>query len=252
MILFKKLILFCSAITVILVSILAITSIPTFAAEDVKFQGRTGNACNFIGFTSWDCGIKITNEDSIKTNIWKVVANIATDITVAAAYLVIGYVIYGGYRYMFSGGDPGKVAAGKKTLTQAFIGLAIVMGANVIMGAIRVALVGTSGDISQCATESSCVKAGDMVNNLINWVTAIAGLVCVIFVVYGGTSYITSAGDPGKVEKAKKTLLYSLIGLAIVGLATAITAFVSNILRDATSYTNNTTIAKEIHEIDIH
>ena len=207
----------------------------------------------FLGLTSWDCNVSITSDQNLKTGIWGIASNIATDITVIAAYLVLGYVIYGGYLYTFSGGDPGKIASGKKTLFQAFIGLAIVMAANLIMGSIRIALVGGQGNIGNCATaENACVSPDRMITNLINWFIAIAGVVSAIFLVYGGVSYITSAGEPSKTQKAKQMILYSLIGLVIVGLSIAITAFVSNIIRQNTSYLNQTIISKEVNEIKIN
>ncbi len=231
------------------------TSMPTFAAP--AFDGRDGNDCpSFLGLTSWDCGVNISDEESLKNGLWTIVANIATDITIIAAYLVLGYVIYGGYLYTFSGGDPGKVTAGKKTLTQAFIGLTIVMLANLIMGTIRIVLVQNS-TLAGCdvMTGDGCnVDPGELVQRLIGWLTAIAGIVSAIFLVYGGIGYITSSGDPGKIKKAKDTILYSLIGLTIVALATIITAFVSNVIDDAsqTSLLNDNYISKEIHETKIN
>jgi len=48
---------------------------------------------------------------------------------------------------------------------------------------------------------------------------------------------MTSAGDPNKLSKAKNTLLYAFIGLAIVALAEVVAAFVAGTVTDAnTSY----------------
>lgn len=221
------------------------------------------NCDEFLGISPWDCGIEsdINSEESLKSNIWKIAVNIAKDIAVIAAYLVIGYVIYGGYQYVFSGGDPGKVATGKKTLTQAFIGLAIVMSANLIMSTIRYALIKDSDFGCIQSTEggklsSTCPGAGVIVVNTIQWFIAIAGIVSAIFVVYGGISYATSAGDPGKLQKAKSMITYALIGLAIVALAEIITAFVSNMIREAnnsaTSINQNILISKEVNENKIN
>lgn len=224
-----------------------ISPVPSYADA-----GFVGNCRNFLGLVSWDCGVAIQDEESLKSNIWTIVANIVTDATVIAAYLIIGYVIYGGYLYIFSSGDPGKVATGRKALTQAFIGLAIVMSANVIMSSIRIALI-SNGNIGNCAS-SNCVDPNTMVTNVIQWVIGVAGVVAVIFVIYGGISYTTSAGDPSKLQKAKTTITYALIGLAIVALAEVITAFVSNMIREANqnAFINQTTISKEVHEIEIH
>ena len=217
---------------------------------NVVFSGTCRST--FLGLTSWDCGVNVRNQETLKSGIWQIVTNVATDITIIAAYLVLGYVIYGGYLYMFSGGESGKVASGKKTLYHAFIGLAIVMSAYIIMNSIRIALLGSNKAFSDCASHE-CVSTNDLVTNAVQWVIGIAGAVAAIFVVYGGISYATSAGEPTKLQKAKQTITYALIGLAIVALAEIITAFVSNMIRDAnTNDINNNTsqlvTPKENHE----
>ena len=68
--------------------------------------------------------------------------------------------------------------------------------------------------------------------NILNAIIAAAGLVAVIFVVVGGINYMTSSGDPGKVKKAKDTILYAIIGLIVCVLAFAIVNFViTNIIK---------------------
>ena len=154
---------------------------------------------------------------------------------------------------MLSNGDPGKVANGKKTLAQAFIGLAIVMLSNVILNTIRVAL-GANFAADCTKAEAGCLNSEIDVNNMvtgaIQWVIGVAGVVAAIFVIVGGISYATSAGDSNKLQKAKQTILYAIIGLILVALAEVITAFVSNMIRTAEqeAFNNEITIAKEVHE----
>ena len=62
----------------------------------------------------------------------------------------------------------------------------------------------------------------------LNVVYVVVGVIAVIFIIIGGINYMTSQGDPGKVKKAKDTVLYGIIGLIIALLAFAITAFVMN------------------------
>ncbi len=193
--------------------------------------------CTYIlGMPAWNCDVNldIASEEQLKTEIWKIVANIATDISIIATYLAIGFVIYGGYKYMFAGGDVGKVATGKKTLNQAFIGLAITMSASVILGTIRTVLAVNGQLTCNPLTGSGCFSAGEvtsMVTRTIQWAIGIAGTVALIFVVGGGIFYMTSAGEPSQLQKAKNMIKYSLIGLVIVGLAEVIVAFMSNIIK---------------------
>lgn len=51
-------------------------------------------------------------------------------------------------------------------------------------------------------------------------------LLSVLFVVIGGFKYVTSGGSPDGVKKAKDTILYALIGLAVALLANVIVSIV--------------------------
>ena len=203
-------------------------------------ENNANNDCkNVLGLVPWDCGITITdsstaaNEDVLKHDILQIATNVLTDITIIASYLVLGYVFYGGYLYVFSGGDPGKVANGKRTLIHAFTGLAIVLLAENIMSTIRyILLKNNSEKFINCATQK-CVNPSTAITRTINWTIGVISVVSVIFLIYGGISFITSSGDPGKIKKAKSTIFYSIIGLIVVGLAITITAFVTNIINNA-------------------
>ena len=230
---------FILSLVLVLTTISAI-SLSTFQPvyADVSFSSR----CEyFLGLTSWDCGVSISDQNSLKSGIWTIAVNILTDITIVASYLVLGYTIYGGYLYIMSSGDPSKVAEGKKTLTHAFIGLAIVLLANTILNAIRIALMGSSGSFAKNCAKTQCVDASTMVANVIQWTIGIAGVVSVVFVVYGAIAYITSSGNPDKLQRAKKSITYALIGLAII------IQFVTNTIKDSnTSQVNQTIVSKEI------
>lgn len=70
------------------------------------------------------------------------------------------------------------------------------------------------------------------IKTIINGVIGILGIACVVVMIIGGVNYMTSAGDAGKVKKAKDTILYGLIGLIVCVLAFAIVQFVVGILQD--------------------
>ena len=61
---------------------------------------------------------------------------------------------------------------------------------------------------------------------IFNSIYGFVGIVAVGFIVYGGISYINAHGDPGKVVKAKTSIVVAIAGLVIVALAGAITNFV--------------------------
>ena len=79
-------------------------------------------------------------------------------------------------------------------------------------------------------------KLPQIIVSILNAIILVSGLVATVFVLIGGINYMTSAGDPSKVEKAKKTIIYACIGLAICALSFAIVNFtITNIIGGKTS-----------------
>lgn len=54
----------------------------------------------------------------------------------------------------------------------------------------------------------------------------ILGALAVIMIIYSGIQYVISVGDSGKIQKAKNTLIYSIVGLVVAMFAYAIVDFV--------------------------
>ena len=50
----------------------------------------------------------------------------------------------------------------------------------------------------------------------LTFVFAIAGVVAMFFIIWGGISWITSGGEKEKIEEARKKIVYALIGLVII------------------------------------
>ncbi len=75
----------------------------------------------------------------------------------------------------------------------------------------------------------------DYLQNVFNEAYAIAAILAVVVLVYGGIQYITSQGNSNKTSRAKNTIMYAIIGLVVIVLAALITAFVTNITMEARS-----------------
>lgn len=80
-------------------------------------------------------------------------------------------------------------------------------------------------EITGNGVDDSSAFTGNVVG-IINAIIGALGIVAVIVVIIGGIRYMTSSGDAGKVKTAKDTILYGLIGLAVVALSFAIVNFV--------------------------
>ena len=68
----------------------------------------------------------------------------------------------------------------------------------------------------------------DLVQALLTVLIIIAAPIVVIFIILAGFKYVTAQGDPGKLEEAKKALLYAIIGGILIIGATAIFEIIVN------------------------
>jgi TRAP-type C4-dicarboxylate transport system permease small subunit len=88
---------------------------------------------------------------------------------------------------------------------------------------------GAAGQASQGVNDVNPGASTDLtgqISLILNAVYVVIGIVAVIMIIIGGVNYATSQGDPTKIKKAKDTILYGIVGLVIVLMAFAITAFV--------------------------
>ncbi|MFA6594153.1 MAG: pilin [Candidatus Buchananbacteria bacterium] len=65
-----------------------------------------------------------------------------------------------------------------------------------------------------------------MIGTAISIILGVLGVILVLIVIYAGFWWMTAQGDEKKVEKAKKMIYNSIIGLVIIFAAYALTNFV--------------------------
>ena len=87
--------------------------------------------------SSGSCTIgKIALDDNGNTKlagfVWVIILNLMYDASLVSSFVATGFIIWGGYKYITSEGDPSKVMSGKKIITAAVIGLVLTISASVI------------------------------------------------------------------------------------------------------------------------
>ena len=102
-----------------------------------------------------------------------------------------------------------------------FVIFFVVVGLPLILAPTAFA---ATGDIS---------NVENFIRSVIKVVAGLAGLIATGFFGAGGFTYIMSSGDPEKLDKAKMTLRYSAIGLAIVIGAFVISNIVTTLATQA-------------------
>ncbi len=83
------------------------------------------------------------------------------------------------------------------------------------------------------AQSADVSKIQTFIQSIIQILVTLSGLVATGFFVWGGVGYITSSGNPESLDRSKKTILYSSIGLAIVLGAFVISNIVTQVATGA-------------------
>jgi TRAP-type C4-dicarboxylate transport system permease small subunit len=90
----------------------------------------------------------------------------------------------------------------RKTLT--FVAMFTAAGVPILLA--HPALAASGGNVS---------NVENFIRSVIKIIASLAGLVATGFFVVGGFSYITSSGNPEHLDRAKRTIFFSAMGLAI-------------------------------------
>lgn len=111
-----------------------------------------------------------------------------------------------------------------KLIKQSLIVFGLMTGALSLMSfAPSVFAVGLLEGTSQVEAVSTATGGETTIRGLVltivNYFLGFLGLLAVIMVIYGGVTYVASAGNDEAVGKAKKIIMYAVIGLIIVLLS---------------------------------
>lgn len=71
------------------------------------------------------------------------------------------------------------------------------------------------------------------IKSVITVLAGLAGLIATGFFVVGGFSYITSSGNPEHLDRAKRTIMFSAIGLSVIIAAFVISNIVTTLATNA-------------------
>ena len=108
----------------------------------------------------------------------------------------------------------------------------------VLFAAPTVVSAQTSGDVingvcTGAEDPTACAgNDGSGVNTLVKTgiriFQVLVGLISVVMIIFGGLRFVMSGGDSGKIASARNTIMYALIGVAVVVLAEVLVHFVIN------------------------
>lgn len=74
----------------------------------------------------------------------------------------------------------------------------------------------------------------ETVINIIRFVLGFMTLVAIVFIIYGGFTWLTAGGNEDRVEQAKRIISAAVIGMIVILLAWAVVLFVANTTANVT------------------
>lgn len=69
-----------------------------------------------------------------------------------------------------------------------------------------------------------------LIQDVAGWFQAIVLIIAIIMIMYSGFLWMTAGGDDDKLTSARRTLIYGLVGIAVVVLAYTATAIITNLM----------------------
>lgn len=98
----------------------------------------------YYGLTSGsDCSVNVpSGGEGLNKFIMRIALTIVEDLLQIVAFVAVGFIIYGGFVFLTSSGSPDRATAGRKTVTNAAIGMVIAIGAvalvNLVAGGLGI------------------------------------------------------------------------------------------------------------------
>ncbi|MBI5466571.1 MAG: hypothetical protein HY974_04790, partial [Candidatus Kerfeldbacteria bacterium] len=165
-------------------------------------------------------------ENPLGTNIYfpEIWARLAGGLLFVTGTLALAVVIIGGYRILTAAGNAENFAQGKKMIVYAILGMFIAVGSYAILATAIGVLTGgakpfgVAGGLVDPLNLSSDPQAAFTFygGRLLRYALSALGAVSLLMAIYGGFTWLTSAGNEEKITTAKKTLTYAGIGLIII------------------------------------
>lgn len=129
--------------SIIAITLILFGTVTTMALYPSPAQAACASG-KFLTFDPWytglldeQCSIKSPEEaGGLGKFIWIIISNILDMIFQAIAYVAVGFIMYGGFMFMTSAGNPDQAAKGRKTLINAIVGLVIAVSAGIIVNLI--------------------------------------------------------------------------------------------------------------------
>lgn len=136
----------------------------------------------------------------------------------AASAVAILVIMYGGYKYYFSGVGASK-EDGLKNIRSGIIGLIAVLLARLIITIVTAVFPSGATAVAQLNVNPIITNITSLINNIL---IPISTGFAIFFFILAGYLYITAQGNAEKLKKAEKAAINAVIGFLVVLLAATV------------------------------
>lgn len=146
------------------------------------------------------------------------IQNLIDIVTSYVGILAVAVIIIAGFYLILGLGSENSKETARKIILYTAVGIIIIALANVIV------------DFFQSFNEPTLsIDLRQNILDIILFVINFAALLAVAAIVIAGIMLILSFGEEGRKDTAKKTIIYAIVGLIVIVLASAIVRFVAEI-----------------------
>ncbi|MBS9775362.1 hypothetical protein KGV52_01455 [Candidatus Gracilibacteria bacterium] len=139
----------------------------------------------------------------------------------ATAFFFLLVALFAFFRLITSNGNEEEAKRGKMTILYAVLGIILIVIASELVFAVY---GNCSGNLSQFASllKTSCKASANLggiteiIVNIIKWLNGFVAVIVILMIIYSGGRLMISGGEDEVVSKAKKSIIYIIIGIAIL------------------------------------
>jgi hypothetical protein len=102
--------------------------------------------------------------------------------------------------------------------------LALAGGASLTLAGTALAQTFDSSDVSRVPIFGGDLE--DLITKIVNVILVVVGIITVLYLIYGGITYVTAGGDAEKAGKGRTTITNAIIGIIIIAASLAIYNYV--------------------------
>lgn len=153
------------------------------------------------------------------SNITSAILYIVDLLTYGMGTIAVAVIVLSGIRLITSGKQIEEVASKQKeNIKWAASGLVVIMVAQVL---VKQVLFGESGELfrSEADSQMAAETGRDLALGIANFLSYFAAAIAVLMIILQGMRLLSAQGKEESVEKAKKTIMWAVLGLILIGIA---------------------------------